>query len=244
MTEDKEPQALSEEKVKTPLLKRNWLVISSLIILPPLGVILTWFTQWPRNNKIFATVLSLLWFLMLPSLEDSGTQKTSRSQEATSEISQSESESESEDQDSQSNSTPDPTPTPTPTPEPMPQEVEESIEFEFSKDYLISNMNLRKVEGAVARSGYVFQFVGDITNAGNRELTVAESIGASVGACAFAHVNDEHDRKFDASCEIPAMLPGETIQDVVLAQSSAMPDSTSARLCLTPFTCSPWMTAK
>ena len=124
------------------------------------------------------------------------------------------------------------------------EETEASTTFRFSREYPISNMYLRKVEDATARSGYVFQFVGDIMNDGNKELTVAESVGASVGVCIIAHVNDEHDRKFDASCEIPAMLPGEAIQNVVLAQSTAMPDSTRARLCLGPANCSSWLTAR
>jgi hypothetical protein len=125
--------------------------------------------------------------------------------------------------------------------EPISQKIEENVTLRIGSDFIISNMKIRKVEDSAARSGYVFQITGDITNDGVNELTVAGSVGVSLGACAFAKMNDEHGRKFEVSCDIPAMLPGETIQNVVIAQSSAMSDSTEAKLCLSPINCTPLM---
>ena len=49
-------------------MKRKWYrkkryVILSLLIFPPLGILLTWLTKWPRNVKIAATTASTLLFI-------------------------------------------------------------------------------------------------------------------------------------------------------------------------------------
>ncbi|MEU5986509.1 excalibur calcium-binding domain-containing protein [Streptomyces sp. NPDC047434] len=41
------------------------LAVATLVVLPPVGIALTWLGRWSRNRKIVATVLSGLWFLVL-----------------------------------------------------------------------------------------------------------------------------------------------------------------------------------
>ena len=94
----------------------------------------------------------------------------------------------------------------------------------------ITNIRVQKVRNSSARSGYVFKFTGDLKNNGE-ELTRTGSVGASVGACMFGKVKDDKKRSFEVSCNVKAALPGEVIKGGFTAQSSAMPDSTKAKLC-------------
>ena len=103
-----------------------------------------------------------------------------------------------------------------------------AIEF---GDIRVSNITLQKVSSATARSGYVFVFRGNVTNGGVEELTRAGSISASVGSCLLGKVKDNKGRKFDVSCDIPALLPSETAKNFAFAQSTAMSDSTTAQFC-------------
>ena len=107
--------------------------------------------------------------------------------------------------------------------------------------FTFSNIYLRKVASETARSGYVFQFVGNVTNDGKEEFT---RIGSAVSqtACMIASIKDDQDRKFDVSCEIPPLLPSETSEPVVFAQSTAMPDSRTAEFCITWGNCTSQMT--
>ncbi|MER5204915.1 excalibur calcium-binding domain-containing protein [Streptomyces sp. NPDC002825] len=51
-----------------PVRRRWWqhpaLIICLLVFLPPAGIALTWTSRWGRTQKIVATVLSGLWFLL------------------------------------------------------------------------------------------------------------------------------------------------------------------------------------
>ena len=111
-------------------------------------------------------------------------------------------------------------------------------------DIRVSNITLQKVKNSSARSGYVFVFRGTVTNGGNEELTRAGSIGKSVGACLQAKSKDDKGRKFEVSCDIPALLPSETKKNYPFAQSTALPDASSAELCLTWYRCTSQLTAK
>ena len=108
---------------------------------------------------------------------------------------------------------------------------------EFGRKIRVSNITLQKVKNSSARSGYVFVFRGTVTNGGDEELTRTGSVGASVGACLMAKVKDNKGRKFDVSCDVPALLPSETAKNVVFAQSTAMSDSSTAQFCATWFRC-------
>lgn len=55
-----------------PWYKQNWLVIAALILLPPVGIGLAWFSDWPRKNKWASTGLGLFWWLLV-SVSDSST---------------------------------------------------------------------------------------------------------------------------------------------------------------------------
>lgn len=109
-------------------------------------------------------------------------------------------------------------------------------------EYNFQNISVKKVEDPTARSGYVFQFYGRATNNGKVEKTRAEAMGYSIGACAFAKIKDQEDREFKATCTLPALLPGETSEVVNFAQSTAMPNSTAAKLCQ-GWGCTPLMKA-
>ncbi|WP_411158428.1 excalibur calcium-binding domain-containing protein [Streptomyces sp. CBMA291] len=97
-----------------PLPRRRWwqhpaLIIVLLVIFPPAGIALAWTSLWKQQQKILATVLSGLWFL-LPFLipapdkpEDDA--KAKQPVVAT---------------------TASPTPTPTPTPTPSPEKTEDA----------------------------------------------------------------------------------------------------------------------
>ncbi len=55
---------------QTPAPPRRWwqhpvLVVVLLILLPPVGIVLVWLTRWSRVKKIVATVLSLLWLVLV-----------------------------------------------------------------------------------------------------------------------------------------------------------------------------------
>jgi hypothetical protein len=110
--------------------------------------------------------------------------------------------------------------------------------------YKVTGITLKKVASPTARSGYVFQFRGTVTNTTKEELTRAGSVGASVGACVMANVIDQKGRKFSTSCDIPALLPSESAKNVVFAQSTAMRDSTQAKLCIAWLKCTSTMTPK
>ncbi|MGW6952704.1 hypothetical protein [Streptomyces xanthophaeus] len=40
------------------------MIITALVLLPPLGIVLAWMTGWTQGKKIVATALSGLWFLI------------------------------------------------------------------------------------------------------------------------------------------------------------------------------------
>ncbi|MFG2876901.1 PASTA domain-containing protein [Streptomyces sp. NPDC048337] len=56
-------------------IRRWWqhpaLIIAALILLPPAGIALAWVSQWNQKQKIIATVLSGLWFLVFLLSPDS-----------------------------------------------------------------------------------------------------------------------------------------------------------------------------
>ncbi|MFE7095710.1 excalibur calcium-binding domain-containing protein [Streptomyces erythrochromogenes] len=98
---------------------RRWwqhpaLVITALVVLPPAGIALAWTSQWERTQKILATVLSGIWFL-IPLLSDSP-EKTGAEGKAPAPAAASAAPAPS--------SSPPPAPTPTPSAEPqMPSAV-------------------------------------------------------------------------------------------------------------------------
>ncbi|MFJ7777866.1 excalibur calcium-binding domain-containing protein [Streptomyces yangpuensis] len=60
--------------VPAPRPPRRWwqhpaLIITALVVLPPAGIALAWTGQWQRPQKILATVLSGVWFL-IPLMSD------------------------------------------------------------------------------------------------------------------------------------------------------------------------------
>ncbi|MGW6570019.1 excalibur calcium-binding domain-containing protein [Streptomyces sp. NPDC054975] len=62
-----------------PPVRRRWwqhpaVIIVALVLLPPLGIALAWLSPWSRTQKIVATVLSGIWFL-LAFLSDPPTEK-------------------------------------------------------------------------------------------------------------------------------------------------------------------------
>ncbi|MFF9980318.1 excalibur calcium-binding domain-containing protein [Streptomyces erythrochromogenes] len=94
---------------------RRWwqhpaLIITALVVLPPAGIALAWTSQWERTQKILATVLSGVWFL-IPLLSDApkGTGAEGKAQPAAASAAPAPS------------SSPPPSPTPTPTPSAEPQ---------------------------------------------------------------------------------------------------------------------------
>ena len=108
----------------------------------------------------------------------------------------------------------------------------------------VTNIALSKLKDSSARSGYVFVFKGDVTNAGDEEVSRTGSVGASVGACLTGNIKDNAGRKFDVSCDIPALLPGETAKNVAFAHSTAMSNSETAELCVSWVQCTEQLTPK
>lgn len=54
----------------TPRPARRWwqhpaLVVALLVALPPAGILLVWLTKWSTRRKVVASVLSLLWFVLV-----------------------------------------------------------------------------------------------------------------------------------------------------------------------------------
>ncbi|MEC4575713.1 excalibur calcium-binding domain-containing protein [Streptomyces virginiae] len=101
------PHAHAPAPMPVPKPPRRWwqhpaLIVTALVVLPPVGIALAWTSQWERTRKVVATVLSGIWFL-IPLLSDSPEkpQSDARPRAAAS-------------------PTPSPTPTPTATPTPTP----------------------------------------------------------------------------------------------------------------------------
>ncbi|MFD9522480.1 excalibur calcium-binding domain-containing protein [Streptomyces sp. NPDC059979] len=68
------PHAYAPVPAPAPRPPRRWwqhpaLIITALVLLPPVGIALAWTSQWERTQKILATVLSGIWFL-IPLLSD------------------------------------------------------------------------------------------------------------------------------------------------------------------------------
>jgi len=102
--------------------------------------------------------------------------------------------------------------------------------------FRFSNITVKKEKSSIARSGYMFRFYANVANTGKSEFTRMGSAVSSV-SCMAGKVKDNQGRKFDLSCEIPALLPSETSKTVQIAWSSAMADSKTAQLCLGWFNC-------
>ncbi|MFF8265061.1 excalibur calcium-binding domain-containing protein [Streptomyces virginiae] len=105
------PHAYAPAPMPVPKPPRRWwqhpaLIITALVVLPPVGIALAWTSQWERTQKVLATVLSGIWFL-IPLLSDSPEKPAvdARPQAAASPT---------------LIPTPGPTPTPTATPTPTP----------------------------------------------------------------------------------------------------------------------------
>jgi len=109
--------------------------------------------------------------------------------------------------------------------------------------FRFSNITLQKVKSSSARSGYMFRFFANVTNTGKTEFTRMGSAVSSV-ACMAGNVKDNQGRKFDLTCDIPALLPSETSKNVQIAWSSAMADSKTAQLCLGWFNCTSQLTPR
>ncbi|MFC8583082.1 excalibur calcium-binding domain-containing protein [Streptomyces sp. NPDC057217] len=90
-------------------LRRWWqhpaLIIVLLVVFPPAGIALAWTSLWKKSQKIVATVLSGLWFL-LPFLTSDPPKDDTKADRPAASAS--------------------PSPTPTPTPTPTPSETEEA----------------------------------------------------------------------------------------------------------------------
>lgn len=113
----------------------------------------------------------------------------------------------------------------------------DSSSYEIGNGISISDISISKEPSQTARSGYVFQVRGNVLNAGKKELTRAESLGSSLGACLFGKIKDDQEREFNITCSIPPLLPSESVKQVVFAQSTAMKDSESAKFCFSDFNC-------
>ncbi len=62
------PLDLSAAKVVPPWYKQQWLLWFSMVIFPPLGIGLTWFTDWSPKRKKITSGAGVAWFaLMLAS---------------------------------------------------------------------------------------------------------------------------------------------------------------------------------
>lgn len=112
-----------------------------------------------------------------------------------------------------------------------------------ANSFRFSNIYVQKVKAPQARSGYMFRFYANVTNTGKSEFTRTGSAVSSV-ACMAGTVKDNQGRKFDLSCDIPALLPSETSKTVQIAWSSAMADSKTAQLCLGWFNCTSQLTPR
>ncbi len=54
--------------------QKNWLIISLLVFLPPVGIPLVWMSKWPKFSKICASIFSGLWFLSILAQQPNETQ--------------------------------------------------------------------------------------------------------------------------------------------------------------------------
>ncbi|MFE6908492.1 excalibur calcium-binding domain-containing protein [Streptomyces erythrochromogenes] len=109
------PHAYAPAPMPAPKPPRRWwqhpaLIITALVLLPPAGIALAWTSQWERTQKVLATVLSGVWFL-IPLLSDSPEETGAEGKAQTAAASAAPAPS----------SSPTPTPTPTPTPSAAPQ---------------------------------------------------------------------------------------------------------------------------
>ncbi|WP_420710769.1 MULTISPECIES: excalibur calcium-binding domain-containing protein [unclassified Streptomyces] len=113
------PHAYAPAPMPVPKPPRRWwqhpaLIITALVVFPPAGIALAWTSQWERTQKILATVLSGIWFL-IPLLSDPP-EETGAEGKAQTTAAASASPA--------PNSSPPPAPTPTPSAEPqMPSAV-------------------------------------------------------------------------------------------------------------------------
>ncbi len=57
------PQTPQTPPTTKPLYKRTWFIILCLLIFPPAGIVLTWFTDWNKGVKIIITIICTLWFI-------------------------------------------------------------------------------------------------------------------------------------------------------------------------------------
>ncbi|MDV5147537.1 excalibur calcium-binding domain-containing protein [Streptomyces sp. SBC-4] len=110
-----------------PAPRRWWqhpaLIICLLVILPPAGIALVWTSRWGRTQKIAATVLSALWFLLFalsdPPKDTGGTDpKAPASTTAPASPSPTPTTEATTGPTTTVTPTPEPTTTVTPTPEP------------------------------------------------------------------------------------------------------------------------------
>ncbi|MET9932888.1 MULTISPECIES: excalibur calcium-binding domain-containing protein [unclassified Streptomyces] len=93
-----------------PPLRRWWqhpaLIVTLLVVFPPAGIALAWTSLWNRSQKVLATVLSGLWFL-LPFVTPDPPEEDAKAERPA------------------ATATASPSPTRTPTPAPTPTEAEE-----------------------------------------------------------------------------------------------------------------------
>ena len=79
-----------------------------------------------------------------------------------------------------------------------------------------------EVVKSYSRSGMNFVVYGTPTNTRNEEITYTQTIALALGGGAGATFTDDKGRQFDGTVNIPALLPGETGEEVAFLSGSAM----------------------
>lgn len=85
---DDDPQSSTENELNNhgntkSWYQSSWLIISSLILFPPVGIPLTWMSRWSTFLKIGASAISGFWFLLLLVASSPSDQQTTTAQEET-----------------------------------------------------------------------------------------------------------------------------------------------------------------
>lgn len=63
--------------------RRRVTIVAGLVFLPPIGIVLVLISGWPRKTKTWASIASLIWFVIVLSLPDNGVDSASDAKPAT-----------------------------------------------------------------------------------------------------------------------------------------------------------------
>lgn len=64
-----------------PWYKRSWLAITALVFLPPVGIGLTWLTEWKQKPKLILSGVGLFWWLVLAGISNTDPDPVSTAQQ-------------------------------------------------------------------------------------------------------------------------------------------------------------------